>query len=187
MKARDDVQSELNRAADERRMLFQEVTSEGRMKANDIKKIFGRFHELDKEKKGSLNYPNFLLAMQRADSESSRRLFDLLDKDCSGELDLKEFILGLSQFTDAPKEDRVRFTFKLFDTDNSGTIDREELTKIVRSAAPTSAQPQWISMRVNELYDSVGLGHGSLIDLETFIQLAKKNEHFIAPVIDDFL
>ena len=185
IKQADDLQAELSRAADERRMLYQEVMADGRLKAGEIKKIFARFHEIDKDKKGVIQYSSFLVAMQREDTESSRRLFDLCDKDGSGEIDLKEFILGLSQFTDASKDDRVKFAFKLFDADNSGKIDREELTKIVRSTAPTSAQPQWITRRVDELYESVGLEPDSLIDLATFVELAKKNEHIIAPVIDE--
>ena len=186
-KITDNVESELSRASIERKQLFDEVMSEGHLKPAEVKKIFGRFHELDKEKKGLLSYSNFLIAMQRSDSASSRRLFDLLDKDGNGELDLKEFILGLSQFTGASRDDRVRFTFKLFDSDNSGKLDREELTKIVRSAAPTSVQPQWIAHRVDELYESVGVEKDSLMDLPTFMELAKKNQHFIAPVVDELV
>lgn len=181
----DNVQSELNRAAEERKKLLDEVLAEGKLKAGEIKKIFARFQQIDKSGKGVIKYPDFLVAMQREDSEASRRLFEWCDKDGSGEINLKEFILGLSQFTESSQEDRVRFTFKLFDSDNSGNIDRPELSKIIKSNAPSSALPQWISRRVDELYDSIGLSRGSKIDLQTFMTLAKRNPDLIAPVVED--
>ena len=183
--AYDDVEQEMARASAERRLIFNEVNAEGRIKPAEIKRIFSRFQAIDRSNKGLIKYQDFLVVMQRPDSESSRRLFSLCDKEGSGEVDLKEFILGLTQFTDASPEDRVKFAFKLFDTDNSGYIDRKELTRVVKSSAPTSAIPQWINRRVDELYDSVGLKRDAQIDMATFLVVAKKNPLMIAPVLDD--
>ena len=180
----DDVQSQLNRASEERRLLYDEVMAQGTLKPSDIKKIFSRFQAIDTKDRGKITYPDFLIAMQREDSESSERFFNLCDKDGSGEIDLREFVLALSQLTDSSRDDRVKFAFKLFDTDNSGYIDRHELASIVKSAAPTAAMPQWINKRVGELYESVDLEYGALIDLDTFVHLARKNPSIIAPVID---
>ena len=111
-------------------------------------------------------------------------MFDLCDKDGSGELELREFVLGLVNLTDTTRDDRIQFAFKLFDTDNSGYIDRTELTSIVKSACPGSTLPAWIRKRVDELYDSVNLPKGALIDLPTFKTLAEKNSKLIAPAIE---
>ena len=180
----DDVDTELARANNERKMLYLEVMSSGKLKSTDIRLIFNRFKAVDTEGKGKLNYQQFLEGMGRVDSAASRRMFDLCDKDGSGELELREFVLGLVNLTDTTRDDRVQFAFKLFDTDNSGYIDRNELTSIVKSACPGSTLPAWIRKRVDELYDSISLPKGALIDLPTFKALAEKNPKLIAPAID---
>jgi serine/threonine-protein phosphatase 2B regulatory subunit len=180
----DDIDTELNRANNERKMLFLEVMSSGKLKSSDIRLIFNRFKAVDTEGKGKLSYEQFLEGMGRTDSVSSRRMFDLCDKDGSGELELREFVLGLVNLTDTTRDDRVQFAFKLFDTDSSGYIDRTELTSIVKSACPASALPAWIRKRVDELYESINLPKGALIDLPTFETLAHKNPKLITPAIE---
>ena len=180
----DDVDTEITRANNERKMLYLEVMSSGKLKSSDIRMIFNRFKAVDTDGKGKLNYQQFLDGMGRVDSAASRRMFDLCDKDGSGELELREFVLGLVNLTDTTREDRVQFAFKLFDTDNSGYIDRTELTSIVKSSCPGSTLPAWIRKRVDELYDSINLPKGALIDLPTFKTLAEKNPKLIAPAIE---
>ena len=180
----DDVDTEIARANNERKMLYMEVMSTGKLKSTDIRLIFNRFKAVDTEGKGKLNYEQFLEGMGRVDSAASRHMFALCDKDGSGELELREFVLGLVNLTDTTRDDRVQFAFKLFDTDNSGYIDRNELTSIVKSACPGSTLPAWIRKRVDELYDSINLPKGALIDLPTFKTLAEKNPKLIAPAIE---
>jgi Ca2+-binding EF-hand superfamily protein len=180
----EEVEAEYNRAATERRILYMDLVTSGRLKASDIKRIFTRFESLDTRGRGKITYDQFLEGLQRPDSTSSRRMFDLCDKDGSGELDLREFVLGLCQLTDATQDDRIQFAFKLFDRDNSGYIEKEELTCIVKSASPSATLPAWIRKRVDELYESINLPKGALIDLPAFKVLAEKNPLLIAPVID---
>lgn len=177
----DNVDSELNRAAEERRELYKELVTQGQVTGAEIRKIFARFQAIDKRNKGVITYQDFLVGMERKDSESSKRLFNLMDKDGSGEINLKEFMLGLSHLTQATHEERVQFAFNLFDTDKNGVIDRDELARIVRMSGPMSAQPQWIDRRVNELYESVNLRRNLNIDYDTFVLLAQENPDLISP------
>jgi Ca2+-binding EF-hand superfamily protein len=143
---------------------------------------------MDKRNKGVVTYQDFLVGMDRKDTESSRRLFNLIDKDGSGEVDLKEFMLGLSHVTQSSQEERVQFAFNLFDSDKNGIIDRSELTKIVRMSSPLSAQPQWIERRVDEVYESLHLRRNLNIDFDTFLLLAKENPDLITPqVVGEFI
>ena len=184
----DNVELELNRAAEERRQLYRELLSEGKLTGGEIRKIFSRFQTMDKRNKGVVTYQDFLVGMDRKDTESSRRLFNLIDKDGSGEVDLKEFMLGLSHVTQSSQEERVQFAFNLFDSDKNGIIDRSELTKIVRMSSPLSAQPQWIERRVDEVYESLHLRRNLNIDFDTFLLLAKENPDLITPqVVGEFI
>lgn len=177
----DEVEMEFNRASEERRQLYSDLLSGSRLPAPEIKKIFARFQEVDKRNKGTVTYPEFLQGMNLMDSPASRRLFDVLDRDGNGQVDMKEFIIGLSQFTDVSNEERVKFAFRIFDRDNSGFIDKDELMRIVRSTAPTWAQTSWLNRRVEKLYNSIGLTRDQQIDLATFLRLARENPSIIAP------
>jgi serine/threonine-protein phosphatase 2B regulatory subunit len=52
------------------------------------------------------------------------KLFQLFDKDKSGHIDVKEFFVGLSNFTGAGKDDKLKFAFSVFDDNGDGVITR---------------------------------------------------------------
>ena len=54
----------------------------------------------------------------------------MLDSDCNGEVDFKEFVLGLAELTCDPEADmerKLKFAFKVYDIDNDGYIAVDEL------------------------------------------------------------
>merc|ERR1711988_177205 len=59
------------------------------------------------------------------------KLFTLFDADGSGDVDIKELVLGLLNFVEMEKNDRIEFVFRVFDEDSSGLIDLEELISIL--------------------------------------------------------
>ena len=56
---------------------------------------------------------------------------DVLDQDNSGEIDFKEFVHGMSQFSShGDKETKLRFAFRIYDMDNDGFISNGELFQV---------------------------------------------------------
>ena len=54
-----------------------------------------------------------------------------MDQDDSGEIDFKEFVHGMSQFSShGDKETKLRFAFRIYDMDNDGFISNGELFQV---------------------------------------------------------
>lgn len=66
-------------------------------------------------------------------NEQVKKLFDLFDEDSSGKLTIKEFVVGVCNFTGKDTAKKVEFAFKVFDEDNDGVIGVDELCQILRA------------------------------------------------------
>merc|ERR1712168_663355 len=62
-----------------------------------------------------------------------QRVIDIFDADGNGEVDFKEFIQGMSQFSvKGDKESKLRFAFRIYDMDNDGYISNGELFQVLK-------------------------------------------------------
>lgn len=59
------------------------------------------------------------------------RLFNAFDVDSSNSIDLEEFMSGLSVFLKGTPDEKLLLSFRLYDVDNSGSIEPKELIKIM--------------------------------------------------------
>jgi len=72
------------------------------------------------------------VGIQESDCDILNRLFILFDHTGDGQLNYKEFICGVSTILRGEISDRLNFSFKLYDADNSGKISRVELLNILK-------------------------------------------------------
>ena len=62
-----------------------------------------------------------------------QRVIDIFDADGNGEVDFKEFIHGVSQFSvKGDKLSKLKFAFRIYDMDNDGFISNGELFQVSR-------------------------------------------------------
>merc|ERR1712106_1027797 len=59
------------------------------------------------------------------------QIFVKFDTDCSGTIDFKEFMLATNMSEAGSPEEKLRWTFKMYDKDGSGGIDVDEMVEIV--------------------------------------------------------
>jgi len=68
------------------------------------------------------------------DSPFVDRLFALLDTNGDGSVDLQEFVTGLSMLCKGTVEEKLELSFKAYDLDGNGSISKDELASMFKSA-----------------------------------------------------
>lgn len=90
-----------------------------------------RFRKLDLDNSGALSVDEFMSLPELQQNPLVQRVIDIFDADGNGEVDFKEFIQGVSQFSvKGDKLSKLRFAFRIYDMDNDGYISNGELFQV---------------------------------------------------------
>ncbi|KAG1705043.1 hypothetical protein DVH05_005067 [Phytophthora capsici] len=87
--------------------------------------------KLKRDKSGTIDRSEFYASIDEKHTELGDAIFALIDEDNSGVLDFSEYVEALGKFCLLNKEDMLKFCFNVFDDDKNGTIEGEELTKLL--------------------------------------------------------
>jgi serine/threonine-protein phosphatase 2B regulatory subunit len=76
---------------------------------DEIKRLYKRFVKMDTDENGSLDKEEFLQLPHIASNPLAQRLLAVFDIDGSGDIDFKEFLVGISAFSSkGSAEDKLR-------------------------------------------------------------------------------
>ena len=99
--------------------------------AEEIKRLGKRFRKLDLDNSGALSVEEFMSLPELQQNPLVQRVIDIFDEDGNGEVDFKEFIQGVSQFSvKGDKQSKLKFAFRIYDIDNDGFISNGELFQV---------------------------------------------------------
>jgi serine/threonine-protein phosphatase 2B regulatory subunit len=114
---------------------LEEIINETNFTEDEVTRLYKRFVKLDKDGSGSIDTSEFMAIPQIAQNPLAMRLLAVFDSDMSGDIDFKEFLLGLSAFAhNGSEEDKlkcnscfIKVSFKVYDIDRDGYISNGEL------------------------------------------------------------
>jgi len=98
---------------------------------------------IEHSKNGQVNKETFNKCLQSLEKHGFKppkdlgfgdRLFQLLDVDGNGILDLQEFICGLSMLCKGTPDEKLKLSFKAYDLDGNGSISLKELSAMFKCA-----------------------------------------------------
>jgi len=125
--------------------------------AEEIKRLGKRFKKLDLDKSGSLSIEEFMSLPELQQNPLVRRVIDIFDDDGNGEVDFKEFIMGLSHFSaKGDMESKLRFAFRIYDIDNDGFVSNGELFQVLKMMVGNNLKETQLQQIVDKtilLYD----------------------------------
>ncbi|KAJ8716533.1 hypothetical protein PYW07_003160 [Mythimna separata] len=110
-------------------------------------------------------------------------VFNTLDQDRSGLLSFEEFVTGLSILSRGTLEEKLRWTFSLYDINGDGCITKEEMTEIVTAiydlmgkiVEPTF-EDDVIREKVERLFQKMDLNRDGVLTLDEFLDCCLRDE-----------
>jgi len=119
--------------------------------ADELRRLARRFKKLDLDGSGSLSVEEFMSLPELQQNPVVQRVIDIFDTDGNGEVDFKEFIQGISQFSvKGDKDVKLRFAFKIYDMDRDGYISNGELFTVLKMMVGNNLKDQQLQQIVDK-------------------------------------
>lgn len=138
-----------------------------------IKRAFAEFEAADKGEKGTVDYAAFCDLLTVEPGPAVERLFQMFDSDKSGQVDFREFVVGLHNFTHSSRDEKTKFAFSVFDQNNDGFITKDELIRILRSNHMAASDKE-VSRKADTILAQADSNNDNAISLAEFQKVATR-------------
>ena len=93
---------------------------------------------------------------------------------------MREFMIGLSNFTGAGKDDKLKFAFMIFDEDGNGVITKDELTSILK-ANHMASQESEVARKADTIMAQADKDGDGVVTFDEFVSVSKKFPNILFP------
>ncbi|XP_033239443.1 Kv channel-interacting protein 4 isoform X3 [Drosophila pseudoobscura] len=110
-------------------------------------------------------------------------VFNTLDQDRSGIVSFEDFVQGLSILSRGSVEEKLRWTFSLYDINGDGFITREEMTDIVTAIYELMGrlpdeypEEEKIKGKVEQIFQKMDINRDGVVTLEEFLEACRNDD-----------
>jgi serine/threonine-protein phosphatase 2B regulatory subunit len=167
-------------ARNNKKSKLEEFARENNLKPESIKKSYKRFQATDKDKSGLVDYTEFCEVLQVDPSPQCEGVFQLYDYDKTGQIDAREFLIAVSNYTGAGKEDKLKFAFMAFDEEGNGVITKAELLKILKANHFASHDAE-VGRKADTIMAQSDKDGDGVITFDEFVIVSKKFPNILFP------
>jgi len=165
---------------DPRGQAVAEIAGKKALRPEFLRQVYQRFIEIDTEDYGFVTYEAFCLVLRRAQGPVMRRAFDAFDVERLGEIDLRQFVVGMSMFTSSPIQDKLRFAFMMYDEEQVGSISRDEFSELLKAMSPYLPSPRREN-HIQRTYALHGLHPNARLSFNEFAAYAGEHADELVP------
>jgi len=127
-----------------------------------------------------VDYTEFCEILQVDPSPQCEAVFQLYDYEKTGQIDAKEFLIALSNYSGAGKEDKLKFSFMAFDEDGNGVITKAELMKILKANHMASHESE-VARKADTIMAQADKDGDGVITFDEFVIVSKKFPNILFP------
>jgi len=171
---------EVIKARNAKRQALDEFARDHNLKPESIKRAHRRFHVVDKNKSGVIDYTEFCEVLQVDPSSQCEDIFKMYDYKKSGLIDAKEVLVALANFTGAGKDDKLKFAFLLYDEDNNGVITKGELINILKANHMAKVEAE-VTRKAETIMAQADKNGDGVITFDEFAAVSKKFPNILFP------
>ncbi|GAU35963.1 hypothetical protein TSUD_207670 [Trifolium subterraneum] len=133
---------------------------------------------------GKISKEEFKLALfenSQQENVLADRIFTVFDKKKKGKLDFEDFIRSMSFFhPDTPLNDKIDFSFKVYDLNNNGFIEREEVRQMLTASEISKPMPdESVEHVIDKTFLEADLNRDGQIDPDEWRTFVTNNQTVI--------
>nr|XP_022344069.1 lysophosphatidylcholine acyltransferase 2-like isoform X2 [Crassostrea virginica] len=152
---------------------FMKLNKKLGLKFDHANDLLDKYYAIAKNSGGNITYDEFAKYLRLPKSEALEEVFNLYDRNGSGTIDFREYVIGLSLISSPENtEETIKFAFQLFDEGNKGYITKEELSTILHGAFNMDG------LDAKVLFDEVDVNEDGKICFDEFYQHAMKKPEY---------
>lgn len=113
-------------------------------------------------------------------SQYAHYVFNTLDQDHSGLLSFEDFVTGLSILSRGSIDEKLRWTFSLYDINGDGCITREEMTDIVTAVyelmgkfSDPNLDHEGVRQKVDRMFQKMDGNRDGVVTLSEFLEACR--------------
>ncbi len=166
---------------EQKKKIIQQFILDNEITYEYLKQSHTTFLDLPKEQRlqGKIKFPQFCMVMRIEPITEYKTLHSYYDDEENGELDLREFVLNLLNFISIEKDERIKFSFEMFDEMKTGFIAQREIEEILRGNHILSIAS--VKRKAETIMRQAHTNEAGAITLKEFLIVSKKFPNILFP------